>query len=137
MNRDLSINVNVNPNGAASPTQVQPTQTPELTSADNRTKGNAVAGAAMLSIVQRGTSLAIANIGELTGSKTAQRNAQRAASIATLGYAAATNPASAVLLVTAQLSSAAIQNGIQNRNQQLQVDYNRTLKQNLYNNNRR
>lgn len=137
MNRDLTINVNVNPNGQPTPTQAQPTQTAEANQNQQRAAGNAAKVAIMATIAQRASSLAAAKIGDLTGNKTLQRNVQRVTGMATLGYAAITNPATAALLLTTQVGTQAITNGIQNRNLQLQIDYNRTLKQNLYNNNRR
>jgi hypothetical protein len=137
MNRDLVINVNVNPNGQPAPTQAQPTQTAEANQNQQRSSGNAAKVAIMATIAQRASSIATAKIGDLTGNKTLQRNAQRIAGMATLGYAAITNPATAALLLGTQIGTQAISNSINNRNLQFQIDYNRTLKQNLYNNNRR
>jgi hypothetical protein len=73
MSRDLRIDVNVNPNGVASPTQTRTTETPEANQIQNRTAGNYVAASAIVSLVQRGISRAASNIGELTGNSTAAR----------------------------------------------------------------
>lgn len=137
MNRDLTINVNVNPNGQPTPTQTTVSETPEQQQLDNKTKGNGIKAAAMVAVAQRGATLATSNIGALTGNKTAQRNATRVLAIAVTTYAAFTNPGTAALALGAQFAGTAISNAIENQNTQLQIDYNRTLKQNLYNNNRR
>lgn len=137
MSRDLNINVNVNPNGVASPTQTKVTQPPQSLEVENRSKGNPIKAAAIISVVQRGASIGISNIGELTGNKSLQRNAQFAANLATLGIAGFVNPAAAVSLAVFQVGQAAISASIANRNLGIQRDYNRQVRQAIHNNNRR
>jgi hypothetical protein len=137
MSRDLNINVNVNPNGVASPTQTRVTASPQVNEIDNRSKGNAVSAAAIISVAQRGVSIGISNIGELTGNKSLQRNAQFAANLATLGIAGFVNPAAAVSLAVFQLGQTAISATITNRNLNIQRDYNRQVRQAVHNNSRR
>jgi hypothetical protein len=75
MSRDLRIDVNVNPNGVASPTQTRTTETPEANQIQNRTAGNAMWKRLLhcSQLVQRGISRASSNIGELTGNSTAAK----------------------------------------------------------------
>jgi hypothetical protein len=98
MSRDLRIDVNVNPNGVASPTQTKTTETPVANQIQNRTAKNYVEAAAILSIIQRSIGRASSNIGELTGNSTAARKTASAARIITLTYAGFTNPISAGIL---------------------------------------
>ena len=137
MNRDLTIQVNVNPNGQPAPTQADPTPNPQAQELEKNKERNVMATAVMASVVERGISIGVANIGQLTGSKTAQRNVNRVASMAALGATALTNPISAALFLGAQVTAQSVQNGIENRNLQFEIDYNRTLRQNTYNKNRR
>ena len=137
MSRDLRIDVNVNPNGVASPTQTKVTETPQSTEIQNRTSGNAIQGAAITSLVQRGARIGTANIGELTGNKSLQRNAQFATGIATLGILGIKNPLAALTLAGFQLGQTAIQASIQNRNIEIQRDYNRQVRLATHNNSRR
>jgi hypothetical protein len=137
MSRDLSINVNVNPNGAASPTQTRVTEAPESTEIQNRTAGNAIQAAAIISVVQRGARIATSNIGELTGNKSLERNARFVSNIATLGLLGFKNPVAALALATFQIGQAAAQASITNRNIEIQRDYNRQVRLATHNNSRR
>ena len=137
MSRDLSINVNVNPNGAASPTQTRITQAPESNEIQNRTAGNAIQSAAIISVVQRGARIATSNIGELTGNKSLERNARFISTAVTFGLVAKTNVVAAATLAAVQLSQAAIQSSITNRNIEIQRDYNRQVRLATHNNSRR
>jgi hypothetical protein len=137
MSRDLSINVNVNPNGQPSPTQTRITQPPESTEIANRTLNNpAVAGVA-ISIAQRSLRIATANIGELTGSRTLQRDAQRATALIGLGLVAKSNPVSAGILATTQAVNFAISTSFENRNLESTIRYQQTLRSATHNNSRR
>ena len=137
MSRDLNINVNVNPNGVATPTQARVTEAPVSTDIRNRTATNAAVTAVVLQAAQRGLSLATAQIGELTGNKTLQRNIQTATSIGTLGIVAIKNPLTAAAFAAFDIGSAAVTTAITNRNQQIQRDYNRQVRQAVHNNSRR
>lgn len=137
MSRDLSINVNVNPNGVASPTQTQITETPQSTDIRNRTATNPAVAAVVVQAAQRGLSLATANIGELTGNKTLQRNIQAATSIGVLGILAVKNPLTAAAYAAFDVGSAAVTAAITNRNLNIQRDYNRQVRQAVHNNSRR
>lgn len=137
MSRDLSIDVNVNPNGVSSPTQTRVTETPQATDIRNRTAQNAAVAAVVVQAAQRGLNLATAQIGELTGNKTLQRNIQTAGSLATLGILALKSPLTAAAFAAFDVGSAAVTTAIQNRNQQIQRDYNRQLRQATHNNGRR
>lgn len=137
MSRNLSINVNVNPNGAASPTQTRLTQAPESNEIQNRTAGNAIQSAAIISVVQRGARIATSNIGELTGNKSLERNARFVSNAVTFGLVAKTNVGAALTLAAVQLSQAAIQSSITNRNIGIQRDYNRQVRLATHNNSRR
>ena len=134
---NLTIDVNVNPNGVASPTQTKITTTPESEQSAQRTSGNAIQSAAIISVVQRGARIGTANIGELTGNKSLQRNAQFVTGIATLGILGVKNPLAALTLVGFQLGQTAIQSSIQNRNIEIQRDYNRQVRLATHNSSRR
>ena len=137
MSRDLNINVNVNPNGVASPTQTRITEAPQATDIQNRTATNAAVAAVIVQAAQRGLSIATAQIGELTGNKTLQRNIQTATSIGVLGILAVKNPLTAAAFAAFDIGSAAVTTAITNRNQQIQRDYNRQVRQSVHNNSRR
>jgi hypothetical protein len=137
MNSNLTIDVNVNPNGVASPTQTKISESPESNKIQQRTAGNAIQSAAIISVVQRGARIGIANIGELTGNKSLQRNAAFVSNAATLGLLAIKNPLAALTLATLQVGQAAISAGINNRNVAIQRDYNRQVRLATHNNNRR
>lgn len=137
MSRDLSIDVNVNPNGVSSPTQTRVTETPQATDIRNRTAQNAAVTAVVVQAAQRGLSLATAQIGELTGNKTLQRNIQTASSIGVLGILAVKNPLTAAAFAAFDVGSAAVTAAITNRNQQIQRDYNRQLRLSTYNSGRK
>jgi hypothetical protein len=137
MSRDLRIDVNVNPNGVASPTQTRVTETPEATSIQNRTVGNAAVVGAISSVAQRGIRIAAANIGELTGSRTLQRNIQATSRIATLGTTALINPLAAGVLAATQLATFSISQAIENRNLESDIRYQQQLRGATHNNGRR
>jgi len=137
MSRDLSINVNVNPNGVASPTQTRITEAPESNEIQNRTAGNAIQSAAIISVVQRGARIATSNIGELTGNKSLERNARFVSSAATFGLLGLKNPIAALTLATFQIGQTALQASITNRNIEIQRDYNRQVRLATHNNSRR
>ena len=137
MNSNLTIDVNVNPNGVASPTETKTTETPESKEIQQRTAKNYIAGSAILSVAQRGLSVAASNIGEVTGNRTAARKASAAGRLIALSYAAATNPAVALGAITTQLGIQLFQTAIENRNVANEANYNRTLRTATYNNGRK
>jgi hypothetical protein len=137
MSRDLRIDVNVNPNGVASPTQTRITETPESTSIQNRTLGNAAVIGAITTVAQRSLRLATANIGELTGSRSLQRNIQTTSRLANLGIVAKINPTAAVVLVATQLATFGISQAIENRNLEADIRYQQQLRGATHNNGRR
>jgi len=137
MSRDLAINVNVNPNGAAAATQTKVTETPESTQIQRRTINNAAVVGAVVSVAQRGIQLATSNIGQLTGSRTLQRNIQATSRIVTLGATAVVNPVAALVLAATQAASFAVSTGIENRNIRSDIGYQQQLRSATYNNGRR
>ena len=137
MNSNLTIDVNVNPNGVASPTQTKISESPESNKIQQRTAGNAIQSAAIISVIQRGANIGIANIGELTGNKSLQRNAAFVSTTATLGLLAIKNPLAAITLATLQVGQAALAAGINNRNASIQRDYNRQVRLATHNSSRR
>jgi hypothetical protein len=137
MSRDLSINVNVNPNGVASATQTKVTQSPESNEIEQRTAKNYIAASAIISVVQRGIGAAASNIGELTGSSTTARKTAAAGRIIALGYAATINPVAAGIALGTQLATQGVQRAIENRNVQNEAEYNRILRTATYNGGRK
>lgn len=134
---NLTIDVNVNPNGVASPTQTKVTTTPESEQTAQRTGGNAVKIAAISSIAQRGLNLATANIGAYTGSGSLQRRIQLGTRIANLGITTMLNPVAGGIAAATQLASAGFQLAIENRNTESQIQYQQTLRSATFNNSRR
>jgi hypothetical protein len=137
MSRDLRIDVNVNPNGVASPTQTKTTETPVANQIQNRTAKNYVEAAAILSIIQRSIGRASSNIGELTGNSTAARKTASAGRIVALTYAASINPGAALLTLGTQIATQAVQRSIENRNVANEAEYNRILRTATYNSGRK
>ncbi len=137
MNSNLTIDVNVNPNGVASPTQTKVSESPESNQIQQRTAKNTIAGTAVLSVVQRGIGVAASNIGAITGNRTAARKTAAVGRIIALGYAAAINPAVAIGSFTLQLGMHIMQTAIENRNVQTEANYNRALRTATYNNGRK
>jgi hypothetical protein len=137
MNSNLTIDVNVNPNGVASPTQTKISETPESNQIESRTAKNYIATSAILSVVQRGIGVAASNIGAVTGNRTAARKASAAGRLIALTYAAATNPAVGLVAISTQLGTQLFQTAIENRNVQNEANYNRALRTATYNNGRK
>lgn len=137
MNSNLTIDVNVNPNGVGSPTETKISETPENAKIEQRTAKNYIAGSAILSVAQRGISLASSNIGDITGNRTAARKASAAGRIIALTYAGFTNPVVALFAISTQLGTQILQTSIENRNVQNEANYNRTLRTATYNNGRK
>lgn len=134
---NLTIDVNVNPNGAASPTQTKTSTTPESKQIEQRTTRNPIASAAVFSVVQRGIGLAAANIGAITGNRTAARKTAAAGQLIALGAMAITNPIGAGITATMQVTMASMQVVLENRNVQNEANYNRALRTATYNNGRK
>jgi hypothetical protein len=137
MSKNLSIDVNVNPNGVASPTETRVTEQPESTKSTQRTMGNAAVVAGISRVAQQSLRLATSNIGAITGSKTLQRQIQGVTMVANLGVTAMLNPLAAGVMITGQLASKAIQISIENRNTEADIRYNQILRSTTYNNSRR
>jgi hypothetical protein len=137
MNSNLVIDVNVNPNGAASPTQTKTSTTPESNQIQKRTQNNPIASAAIFSVVQRGIGIAAANIGAITGNRTVARKTAAAGQLIALGAMAITNPIGAGITATMQVTLASMQIAIENRNVQNEANYNRALRTATYNNGRK
>lgn len=137
MSRDLSINVNVNPNGVSSPTQTKVTESPIIT--ENQPKGldSTIKAGAIIAVAQRGLGIAASNIGELTGNRNAARKTAAIGQLVSLGYAAAINPVLAAGALAFQVGTAATQRALENRNVQNEVQYNRQLRTATYNNGRK
>jgi hypothetical protein len=136
MSRDLNINVNVNPNGVASPTQTRVTETPQSSEIKQRTARNGIATAAIISVAQRGLNLAMANVGEITGSRTLQRKLQFGSSLATFGIAAMVNPYAAAALAATQLASKGVELAVRSRDTAAEIEYNQALRNTRHNNGR-
>jgi hypothetical protein len=137
MSRDLSINVNVNPNGAASPTQTRITESTESTQIANRTFQNAALAGAIASTARRSLSLAVANIGELTGSRSTQRAVQTTNQLATLGLVTLKNPIAGIALAATQAATFSVSTYIENRNLEADIRYQQQLRSATHNNGRR
>jgi hypothetical protein len=137
MSRNLTIDVNVNPNGVASATETKLSESSESNKIQQRASKNTIQTAAIISVIQRGANIGIANIGELTGNKSLQRNAAFISNAATLSLMAIKNPAAALTMATLQVGQAAISAGIANRNLAIQRDYNRQVRLATHKNNRR
>lgn len=137
MSRNLVIDVNVNPNGQPKPTEAKVTTTNEALNIQNKTNNNAIQSAVLLNIARRGVSVATSNIGQLTGSQSAQRKTQATATLITYGLAALDNPMVAGLALAFEIGTAGIDRAIENRNIQNEVQYKRQLRTATYNNGRR
>lgn len=137
MSRNLVIDVNVNPNSQPKPTEARVTTTNEALDANNKKRNNDIEAAVALSVIRRGISIATANIGELTGNRTAQRKVQGFTTMATYGIAAIDNPLAAGLTLALQIGTNAIERALENRNVQNEVEYNRVLRTATYNNGRK
>jgi len=137
MSRDLSINVNVNPNGQASPTQTRITESTESSQAAQRVSSNGITGAAIFSIARRSVALATSNVGEWTGSRTLQRRLQFGIQISNIGLIAIKNPVAAGVLLAVQVASQGISTNIENRNLEADIRYNQAVRSATFNNSRR
>jgi hypothetical protein len=137
MNRDLSINVNVNPNGVPTATQTRISEPTIATENNARGLNSSIKAGAVIAVAQRGLSIASSNIGELTGSRSKARKTAAVGQVAALGYAFATNPAIGAAALAFQLGTSAVQRAVENRNVQNEVEYNRTLRTATYNNGRK
>ena len=137
MSRNLVIDVNVNPNGQPKPTEAKVTTTNEALNIQNKTNNNAIQSAVLLNIARRGVSVATSNIGQLTGSQSAQRKTQATATLITYGLAALDNPMVAGLAFAFEIGTAAVDRAIENRNIQNEVQYKQQLRTATYNNGRR
>jgi len=137
MSRDLSINVNVNPNGQASPTQTRITESTESSQAAQRVSTNGITGAAIFSIARRSVALATSNVGEWTGSRTLQRRLQFGIQISNIGLIAIKNPVAAGVLLAVQVASQGISTNIENRNLEADIRYNQAVRSATFNNSRR
>lgn len=138
MSRDLVIQVNVNPNSAQGPTETQ--ETTNVVSQTAITKGTAMgmqAKQAMSFVARNAQNFALSNIGELTGNASLERRMQSANQLMNIGAIAAGNPAMGIAMVATQIGISAASTAIENRNQIIENQYNRKLKVNTYNNNRR
>jgi hypothetical protein len=137
MSRNLVIDVNVNPNSQPLPTETRVTTTNEALSTQSKTGKNAVQSAILLSVARRGISVATSNIGQLTGSQSAQRKAQTTATLITYGLAAIDNPLVAGLSLAFEIGTAAVDRAIDNRNVQNEVQYKQQLRTATYNSGRK
>jgi hypothetical protein len=137
MNRELTINVNVNPNGQPQPTETKVTSTPQQEETSRRFVERSALATVSFQIARRGVQIATANIGQLTGNKTLQRNTQAVSSAVLLGVVAFKNPVVAGILLTSQVVTASISDVLQIRDQGFQIEYNRKLRTSVYNNGRR
>ena len=138
MSRDLVIQVNVNPNSAQGPTETQ--ETTNVVSQTAVSKGTAMgmqAKQAMSFVARNAQNFALSNIGELTGNASLERRLQSANQLMNIGAIAAANPAMGIAMLATQVGISAATTAIENRNQVIENEYNKKLKVNTYNNNRR
>lgn len=138
MSKDLVIQVNVNPSTSQGPTETR--ETTNIVQQQAVTRGTV----AMTQIKQsmdlvgrNAYNFALSNVGELTGNRRLQRQLQSANFLFNLGAIAKINPFIAVSMAAVQLGSSALQTTIENRNLGIQIDYQKQLQVNNYNNNRR
>ncbi len=138
MSRDLVIQVNVNPQTASGPTETRETTNVVQQQAISRgTVAMQQAKQGMDLVARNGYNFALMNIGELTGNRKLQRQIQSANFLFNIGAIAKINPGVAVAMAGIQLASSAAQTAIENRNLNIQIEYNKQLQVNNYNNNRR
>lgn len=138
MSRDLVIQVNVNPNTAPGPTQTtETTSVVSQTAVGRGTVAAAQVKQAMGLVAQNSFNFALTNIGELTGNRKLERRIQATNYLFTLGAIAKINPYAAVAMAGIQLGTSALSTAIENRNLRIEIDYQKTLRFNNYNNSRR
>jgi hypothetical protein len=138
MSRDLVIQVNVNPNSADGPTQT--TETANVVSQTTITKGQATAmqaKQAMSFAARQAYNFGLSNIGELTGNASLERRMQSTNQLFNIGAIAAHNPMLGLAMAATQIGIGAASTAIENRNLQIENEYNKKLKVNTYNNSRR
>lgn len=138
MSRDLVIQVNVNPNSAQGPTETQ--ETTNVVTQTAVSKGTAMgmqAKQAMSFVARNAQNFALSNIGELTGNASLERRMQSANQLMNIGAISAANPVLGIAMLATQVGISAATTAIENRNQVIENEYNRKLKVNTYNNNRR
>jgi hypothetical protein len=138
MSRELVIQVNVNPTTAQGPTETRETTNVVQQQAISRGAVIAEQSKQAMGIVMRNSyNFALMNIGELTGNRKLQRQLQSANFLFNIGAIAKINPAVGLAMATFQLASSAAQTAIENRNLNIQIEYNKQLQVNNYNNSRR
>ena len=138
MSRELVIQVNINPQTSAGPTETRETTNVVQQQAISRgTVAVQQAKQGMELVLRNSYNFALMNIGELTGNRRLQRQLQAGNFLFNIGAIAKINPGVAVAMAAVQLGSSAMQTAIENRNLSIQIDYNKQLKFNNYNNNRR
>lgn len=138
MSKDLVIQVNVNPSTAQGPTETR--ETTNVVSQTTVSRGSAAgmqAKQAMGFVARNAHNFALSNIGELTGNASLERRLQAGNQLMNIGAIAVQNPAMGVAMLATQVGISAASTAIENRNQQIENEYNRKLKVNTYNNNRR
>jgi len=137
MSKDLVIQVNVNPQTAQGPTETQETANVVKQTAVEGSSHAIMAKQAMDMMARQAMNFALSNIGELSGNASLQRRMQSANQMMNLAAVAVQNPYMAVGMAAMQIGMGAANTGIENRNQRIENDYNRKLKVNTYNNNRK
>lgn len=135
---DLVLDVNINPEGAATVTEAQPTTTnPTAKDNEKKTKDNIVTAGLLIGAARNIAVTTIGSIGEITGSKELQRNIQTGMVAAGLTYAAVTNPIATGIYLATEFAGAGIRQSVHVANQRVQIAYHRKILENTYSNNRR
>jgi hypothetical protein len=137
MSKDLVIQVNVNPQTAQGPTETKETASIVKQTAVEGGGHAAMAKQAMDMVARQAFNFALSNIGELSGNASLQRRMQSANQLMNLAAVGAQNPYMAIAMGAMQIGTGAANTAIENRNQRIENDYNRKLKVNTYNNNRK
>jgi hypothetical protein len=138
MSRELVIQVNINPQTSAGPTETRETTNVVQQQAISRgTVAMQQAKQGMDLVGRNAYNFALMNVGELTGNRRLQRQLQAGNFLFNIAAIAKINPGVAVAMAGIQLASSAAQTAIENRNLNIQIEYNKQLQVNNYNNNRR
>jgi hypothetical protein len=135
---DLVLDVNINPEGAASVTETNPTTTnPQAKENKKKTDKGLIESGLLFASARNIAMTTIGSIGDITGSKELQRNIQTSMNAMAIGYAAMVNPGAAALYLATEFAGAGIKQSVMVQNQRVQIAYHRKILENTYSNNRR
>lgn len=138
MATNLTIDVNINPNGQPNNTSSEINQVPAITSNNNLSQQNRqtknLANLALIGgAVKNVASSTLGQVGAITGNATLQRRIDTISKAFGFGFAIQLNPLIGGLFVATSLANSSISQIVQVRNANLQADYNRSIRGNAYN----